>query len=726
MRILGRGRLAGLVLAAVGCSPDAPEPPADPAPAGWTAGAVAERTASRADATRVKQVLFGDLHVHTTFSPDAFLYALPILGGEGAHPPADACDFARWCAGLDFFSINDHAEGLTPALWSETQHSIRECSARNLDAAQPDLVPFLGWEWTQTGATPETHYGHRNVVLAGLEPEAVPARPISSRVAERASAPPAFVFGVASALAHAAAPAPYAALVDRFSEMAAVPACPEGPGVRELPPNCLESTATPGELFAKLDDWGVASLVIPHGLAWGIHVPPGADLRTQLRRAQHDPARERLIEVMSGHGNGEEFRAADDVGADECPAPAPGFLPCCWRAGELMRERCGSLTPSECEARVAEAKRLALAAGAQAHRVIPGTRAEDWLDCDQCRGCFKPASFLRPRLTAQYAAALSSADERDAAGRPFRYRWGFIASTDTHTARGGSGYKQVARQAMTDQRGPPTAADAERIERWVLRAPDDPPPVRYEPSRLLELFDGERTASFLYPGGIVGVHATGRDRAAIWAALERREVYGTSGPRILLWFDLVNGPAGSMPMGSEVALVEPPRFEVRALGAPVERPGCPSEAEAALGQARIAALCRGECHHPGDARHPIVAIEVVRIRPQQSADEPMATLIEDPWLRLPCAPDPAGCSVAFEDAEFAAAGRDAVYYVRALQSETPAINGANLRTEFDADGNAVRVTPCAGGHRTPASDDCLAPVQERAWSSPIYVDARRL
>jgi hypothetical protein len=726
MRMPGRARLAGLMLAAAGCSQDSP-PPADPAAFGWSAAAVAERTAWRAaPAGGEKQILFGDLHVHTTFSADAFLYALPILGGEGAHPPADACDFARWCAGLDFFSINDHAEGLTPALWAETQRSIRECSERNLDAAQPDLVPFLGWEWTQTGATPEAHFGHRNVVLAGLEPEAVPARPISSRVAERASAPPGFVFALASALAHAGAPAPYAELVDRFGEMARVAACPDGVGVRELPPDCLESTATPGELFAKLDEWGVASLVIPHGLAWGIHVPPGADLRTQLRRAQHDPARERLIEVMSGHGNGEEFRAAGDFAAAECPAPSPGFLPCCWRAGELMRERCDGLPPSECEARVEDAKRLALAAGAHAHRVIPDTRAEDWLDCDQCRDCFKPASFLRPRLTAQYAAALTSEDSRDAAGRPLRYRWGFIASTDTHTARGGSGYKQVARTAMTDQRGPPTAADAERIERWVLRASDEPPPVRYEPSRLLELFDGERTASFLYPGGIVGVHAAGRDRAAIWAALERREVYGTSGPRMLLWFDLVNGPAGRAPMGAEVALAEAPRFEARALGAPVERPGCPGEAEAALGPARLAALCRGECHHPGDAREPIVAIEVVRIRPQRTADEPIAALIEDPWLRLPCAPDPAGCAVSFEDVEFPASGRDAVYYVRALQAETPAINGANLRTEFDADGTAVGVSPCSGGYRTPAGDDCLAPVRERAWSSPIYVDASRL
>ena len=724
-------KLGGLaLLVGLACSAE-PEGAPPTAAAAWPPDAVRERDAARAasarqlGATEARQILFGDLHVHTTFSPDAFLNGLPIFGGEGAHPPADACDFARWCAGLDFFSINDHAEGLTPALWTETQRSIRECAARNEGAASPDLVPFLGWEWTQTGSTPESHYGHRNVVLESLAEGQVPVRPISSRVAERASAPPAFVMSAAALLAHAVAPRPYAEMVERFGQIAAVPACPEGVAVRDLPPDCLESTATPGELFAKLDDWGVPSLVIPHGLAWGIHSPPGADLRSQLRRAQHDPERERLIEVMSGHGNSEQYRAVADVG-EECPAPVPGFLPCCWRAGELMRERCGALAADACEERVREARRLAFAAGANAHHVIPDTRPEDWLDCDQCRDCFKPASFLKPRLSAQYAAALSNTDEADATGRPFRYRWGFIASTDTHSARAGSGYKQLAREAMTDQRGPSSAEDEAWLERWLLRPSSEPPPVPYESSRLLELFDGERTASFLYPGGIVAVHAAGRDRASIWAALERREVYGTSGPRILLWFDLVNGPGGRQPMGSEATLAENPRFEVRAVGAPLEQPGCPAEAQAALGPERLLSLCRNECHHPGEARQPIVAIEVVRIRPQHSADEPVAPLIEDPWRRLPCEPDPAGCRASFEDEEFTGSGRDAVYYVRALQSETPAINGANLRTEFDAEGRAVRVNPCSGGYHTPASDDCLAPVQERAWSSPIYVDSPSL
>ena len=77
----------------------------------------------------VKQIFFGDLHVHTTFSQDAFLFSLPMLQGEGAHPPSDACNFARFCSSLDFFSITDHAEGMTKKMWEDSIQSIKNCDS---------------------------------------------------------------------------------------------------------------------------------------------------------------------------------------------------------------------------------------------------------------------------------------------------------------------------------------------------------------------------------------------------------------------------------------------------------------------------------------------------------------------------------------------------------------------------------------------------------------------
>src|SRR5262249_58122044 len=101
-----------------------------------------------------RQILLGAPHVHTPFSADAFIRSLPMLQGEGAHPPADACDFARFCSGLDFWSINDHAEAISPQHWQETKEAIRQCNAVAGDPQNPDLVAFLGWEWTQVGVTP--------------------------------------------------------------------------------------------------------------------------------------------------------------------------------------------------------------------------------------------------------------------------------------------------------------------------------------------------------------------------------------------------------------------------------------------------------------------------------------------------------------------------------------------------------------------------------------------
>jgi hypothetical protein len=691
------------------------------------------RAAREIGAPTGKRILFGDLHVHTTYSIDAFVYTLPVFVGEGAHPPADACDFARYCSQLDFFSLNDHAEALTPAMWSEIKQSLRECNARAGDPMDPDLVAFAGWEWTQVGRTPETHFGHKNVIFPGLGEDELPARPITALghdVMDRArglwflpALQPLRYLGLRE----------YADFLWRISQLGELPSCEPGVDTRELPADCRENAPTPRELFEKLAQWGFPTLVIPHGLAWGVHAPPGGTLAAQLSRAQHDPSRQLLLETFSGHGNSEEYRdvpeyVVDEQGERVCPPPTADYLPCCWRAGELIRERCGDLLPDECERRVEEAKRFVMAAGVKPHWVIPDASEADWLDCDQCRDCFKPARTLRPGMSTQAGAALSNFDERDETGRPLRFRWGFIASSDDHSARPGTGYKQIDRFGMTDTRGSASERSARVLNRIVNPPPDDPrraTEVVPGPPGLRELFDVERGASFMYPGGLVAAHAAGRDRQSIWQALLRREVYATSGPRILLWFDLLNAPDGAAPMGSEVTLDGPPRFEVRAVGSLVQQEGCPAESLEALSPDRLASLCHGQCYHPSDRRHRITRIEIVRIRPQVRPDEPIAALIEDPWLGFDCPPDPAGCRFTFEDPEYAASGRDAVYYARALQEETPAINGANLRTRFDADGRAVSVRPCYGDPRTHREDDCLAPVAERAWSSPIYVDRPR-
>ena len=128
------------------------------------------------------QVLFGDLHVHTNHSIDAYVFNTALVKGGGVVTPADACDFARYCSALDFWSINDHAEGLTPRVWSETVNAIRECNAQAGDSADPDMVSFVGWEWSNSNKDDvPSHYGHKNVIFRTWEPGQTPARPIAAK-----------------------------------------------------------------------------------------------------------------------------------------------------------------------------------------------------------------------------------------------------------------------------------------------------------------------------------------------------------------------------------------------------------------------------------------------------------------------------------------------------------------------------------------------------------------
>jgi len=683
---------------------------------------------------RPKQILFGDLHVHSTFSLDAFMMALPTTGGEGAHPVSDACDFARHCSALDFWSINDHAVGLDHRAWTETVEAIRQCNAIAGDPENPDVTAYLGWEWTQMGTHPDNHYGHKNVIVRGLGDAEIPTRPIA------AAAPPEALDRQTDSFSPGRLGLGLFALarpnqdtfdfIQYFDGIMNTPECPSDVPVRELPTSCRESTLTPRGLFDKLDDWGFDSMVIPHGTTWGLYTPQGSAWDKQLAGDMHDPKRQRLIEIYSGHGNSEEYRSWREVefaadGTPRCPAARNDFLPSCWRAGELIFERCKAAGESdgECESRAADARQNYADADIMGHKVVPAASAEAWLDSGQCRDCFQPSFNYRPKSSAQYIMAIRNFDEP---GPPKRFDFGFMAASDNHTARPGTGYKEYGRVYTTESR---LTEAGERVLGDLLPSPEVSPEPHSRPFDLrdggafFDLREAERASSFFLTGGLMAVHAEGRNRDQIWEAMERREVYGTSGPRILLWFDLLNAHGtrgGRVAMGSHARLDQPPIFQVRAAGSFEQQSGCPDASRDALGEERLEFLCRGECYHPGDARRLITRIEVVRVRPQIERDEPVDPLIEDAWRIFECEPDPSGCSITFSDPDFVDSARDAVYYVRAIEEPSQAINADLLRCTQDEAGRCLDVDICTGD--TPYDDDCMAETEQRAWSSPILVE----
>ena len=63
-----------------------------------------------------------------------------------------------------------------------------------------------------------------------------------------------------------------------------------------------------------------------------------------------------------------------------------------------------------------------------------------------------------------------------------------------------------------------------------------------------------------------------------------------------------------------------------------------------------------------------------------------------------------------------------LYYARAIEAPSLAVGADPLGCEYDDRGRCVEVNPCFG---RPASDECLAETEERAWSSPIFLNQVR-
>ena len=426
---------------------------------------VAARAAGQERAApNANRILFGDLHVHTTLSVDAFMWSLPLMGGEGVHPPADACDFARFCSQLDFYALTDHAEALNPRTWEMTRESIRECNAVAAQSEQPDLIAFTGFEWTQVGLTPEEHYGHKNVLFKYDTDDQLPARPIAAPgITDRAFSKLSALWPLLTIPARAfPSQQSYLDFARYIRENGRYPVCPEGVDSTKLPLECRERAANPAVLFDKLHDWGLDTLVIPHGTTWGFYTPLGYTWDKQLRADLDDSKLQRLVEVFSGHGNSEEYRdfrsaIVTDDGL-ECPEPVEGYQACCWRAGEVIRSRCDDPDSELCQRRVEKARADYLRVGLAGHVTLPGEDVPDWQMCGQCTDCYLPAYQYRPGGSVQYILAKGDFENPD---EPRHSTMGFIASSDNHTARPGTGLQGV--------RATPNDGSARRARRELAR-----------------------------------------------------------------------------------------------------------------------------------------------------------------------------------------------------------------------------------------------------------------
>jgi len=292
-------------------------------------------------------------------------------------------------------------------------------------------------------------------------------------------------------------------------------------------------------------------------------------------------------------------------------------------------------------------------------------------------GCVSRLDFVRGALLA----GLGEADRIGA--NP--YRLGFIGSTDTHNGTPGA----VAEAGWLGHRGNVDSRVEDRLGSGSLRA-------------------GAR----FNPGGLAAVWAEENSRASLFAALKRREVYGTSGPRILarlfggweLGRDLCADPDAvaqayrlGVPMGGQLpappATGGSPGFLALAYKDPgtATRPGTPLQ--------RIQ-IVKGWLEN-GIARHKVYDV---------AGDAGNGAGVTGDCQLFGAGFDTL-CAV-WSDPEFSA-GQRAFYYARVV--ENPSCRWTAL--QCNAAGPDAELEAC----RDP---EVARVIQERAWTSPIWYEPR--
>jgi hypothetical protein len=297
--------------------------------------------------------------------------------------------------------------------------------------------------------------------------------------------------------------------------------------------------------------------------------------------------------------------------------------------------------------------------------------------------CISRQSYVRSSLIEGLR------QEEEIGVNPFKF--GLSASTDTHNAIGGG----VEEAGFPGHLG---TSDAKPIAR-----------ISTEPGRA-----GGMSTN---PGGLIGVWAEQNTRDALFDAMKRREVFGTSGPRMKVRFHggwgyedgLCDDPArlaradeGGVPMGSDL-----PR-----------RPAAATSARASHGSPRFLVIGQADPGTSGAPGVPLQRLQVIKgwIGDDGDQHQRVYDVAGDPDNGASvdldsCQPIGSGhndlCAV-WEDPAFDAQER-AVYYLRAV--ENPSCRYS--QRECIALDAAIRPEACD-------HENYSRTIQERAWSSPIW------
>ena len=651
-----------------------------PAPPGVPDGSCGDYSATR-------NAYFGDLHVHSSYSFDSYLF------GNHVNDPEVAYDFAQGARirlndsargerhvqlrqPLDFAAVTDHSEYLgevalcTDPTANPLAYNDPLCvQFRNSDPNSE--LGFLIWGFRLT----EPVFGRHHFCAYGdCKGRAASVWEQNARITDAANQPCRFT----SFNAYEYSPSSAGARLHRNIVF-------RGSKIPELPVSYFEAPNAV-ELFQQLDaackpEDGCEFLSIPHNanlshgrLLWADPERFGdPDYVAGLRRiSELNP----VMELMQIKGASECKLGLGGTTDEECQFEQLREKPLCCDPAQGITEYC-----------VAKNQSPSFYLSPNCHEVCPGDapKAIQYTP-DNSTGCLASHDFLRGALQKGMRA-------RETLGfNPFQF--GLIASTDNHNSASGD----------VDEGGPEGAPLG-----WegAHGGQDDDPG-----ERLGVLTNIGRITN---PGGLAGIWAEHNTRDALFAALKRKEVFATSGTRMQLRFFGGNYPAGLCQQGGEALQQQGYRDGV-AMGGELrgERLGGPP---------------RFLIQSFADS-HPLQRTEVVKLwvdaqgRSREKIHQiasysGLAEVGEDCAVRFSDPPETrlSACH-EWTDPEFDAT-RPASYYVRSFEDASCRWTGhlcAALKKEGTVDCAAEPEHACCPGHL----DSVRQAIQERVWSSPIW------